>query len=69
MQKNKKEIKKNGEDIFRFWDNSIWKCCNKLPQLWREYLSSGVNGLTNSLKILHFTNPDFLHLNINLSDQ
>ena len=49
MHKRKK--KGNGEKVFGFWDNCIWKCCNKLPLLRREYLSSAVNGLTNRIKI------------------
>ena len=51
---------KNWEKVFRFWDKWIWKCCSKLPLLRREYLSSAVNGLTNSPKILHITQWDFL---------
>ena len=39
------------ENRFRFWDNLIWKCCNKLPLLGREYLSFAVNGLKKSQKI------------------
>ena len=42
-------FRKNGEKIFRFWDNCIWKCCNELPLLRRDYLSWAINGLTNSL--------------------
>ena len=53
----------NLENIFRFWDNCIWKCYNKLPLLRREYLLSPVNGLTNSAKILHMTQRDFFNLN------
>ena len=51
------EINKYGKskNIFHFWDNSNWKCCNKLPLLRREYLSWAVNELTNSRKILHIT--------------
>ena len=43
--------KKNSEKIFCFWDNCIWKCCNKLSLLRRENLSSAVNVLRNSPKI------------------
>ena len=39
------------ENSFRFWDNLIWKCFNKLPLLGREYLSFAVNGLKKSQKI------------------
>ena len=40
--------KKACEKVFCFWDNGIWKCCNNLSLLRREYLSSPFNGLTNS---------------------
>ena len=55
--------KKNTENIFRFSDKCIRKCCNKLPLLRREYFSSAVNGLTNSPKILHMTQRDSVNLN------
>ena len=55
--------KKEPKDIFRFWDNSVWKCFYKLPLWRREYLLSAVNVLTNSPKILHITQRDFLNLN------
>ena len=51
------------ENIFRFWDKCVWKCCNKLPLLRRNYLSSAVNGLTSSPKIFHIAQRDFLILN------
>ena len=46
---------KCGKMFFCYWDNWIWRCCNKLSLLRREYLLSGVNVLTNSPKILHIT--------------
>ena len=55
--------KRKSEIIFPFWDNCIWKCCNKLPLLRREYLSSAVNELTNSPNMLHITQGDFFNLN------
>ena len=61
--------KKKSEKFFRFWDNCIWKCCNKLPLLRKEYLSSLVNLLTNSSKILHLTKSDFFRLHCLHSDQ
>ena len=57
------------ENIFRFWDNCIWKCCNKLSLLRREYLLLAVNGLTNRPKILHITDRDFTNLNCFHRDQ
>ena len=58
-----KKKKENWENIFRFWENCIWRCCNKLPLLRRKYLPSAVNGLTNSPKILHINCRDFFNLN------
>ena len=54
--------KKNWDNIFRFWDNCVWKCCYKLSLLRTEYLLSGVNRLTNSPMILHITKRDFFNL-------
>ena len=51
------------------WDNSIWNGCVKLSLLRREYLSSVVNGLTNSIKILHSTKIDFFAFNYLPSDK
>ena len=65
---NTKE-KKKWEKVFRFWDNYIWNCCNKLPLLRREYLSWAVNGLTNSSKILHINQLDFFNTNFLHRDQ
>ena len=59
----------NCEKLFNFWDNSIWIGCVNLSLLRREYLPSGVNVLTNSLKILHSTNIDFFQLNYVQSHQ
>ena len=57
------KCKPNLKKIFPFWDNCIWKRCNKLP-LWRRvYLSSAFNGLTNSPKILHISQKDVLSPN------
>ena len=63
FRKCKKKIEKT------VFDKCIWKCCNKLPLLRREYLSSAVNRLTNSPKILHITQRDFFNLNCFHSDQ
>ena len=56
-------------NVFNFWDNSIWKCCKKLPLLRREYLSSAVNGLTNSPKIFHISQRNFISHNCLHRDQ
>ena len=50
--------RKLGKKFF-FWDNCIWKGCVKLSLSRREYLSSAVNVLTNSVKIFHITKRDF----------
>ena len=61
--------KKNSEKVFNFWDKSIEKCCNKVPLSRRKYLSSAVNVLTNSPKILHISQRDFLKANCLHRDQ
>ena len=55
LNTNSEHAKKNSEEVFRFWENSIWTCCNELHLLRREYVSSEVNGLRNSPKNLHIT--------------
>ena len=60
---------KNSENIFRFWDNFISKCCYKLALLRRKYLLSAFNGLTNSLKILNITQRGLFNPNIVERDQ
>ena len=55
--------KKNSKNFFCFWDKCIWICCNELPLLRREYLSSAVNGLANSPETFHIIKRDFLNLN------
>ena len=62
----KKKKKKNGENIFRFWDNCIWSTCYKLSLLRSEYLLLGVNGLKTVLRFcvslrVSFFNLDFMH--------
>ena len=60
---------KNWEKDCFLWGNNSWIGPFKLPLFRREYLSSAVNALTNSLKIFHRTNVDFLQLNYVQSDQ
>ena len=45
-------------------DKSVWNCCRKICILRREYLSSGVNVLTNSLKISAVAKEHFFQLNL-----
>ena len=49
---------KNLENVFCLRDNGVWICI-KVCKLQREHLLSGVNDLTNSLKITNQTNKDF----------
>ena len=42
---------KNWEFFFGFWDNCICIGCVKHSVLLREYFSSGIDMLTNSLEI------------------
>ena len=44
-------------------DNGVWISI-KMCKLQREYFLSGVNDLTNSLKITNQTNKDFFQFNI-----
>ena len=55
--------------ILSFWDNCIWIGCLTLSLLRREYLSSAVSVLTNSVKTIHITSRDFFELNCLHSDQ
>ena len=45
---------KNWEKAFCFSGNGMWMCCLKMSLLTREYLSSAVTVLTNSLNILPY---------------
>ena len=53
---------KTEKNVFSFWDKSVWSCEQKIWILRREYLSSGVNVLTNSLKISDLTKADIFQL-------
>ena len=64
-----RKSKNNIENVFRFWDKCILKASNKWPLLRREYMSSAVNGWTNSPKTLHITQRDFFKLNYLQKDQ
>ena len=50
---------KNQEKVFRFSDNSVWICCRKFCILRKEYFSSAVSVLANSLKIYDHSKADF----------
>ena len=47
---NLENAKKNSKNIFRFWDNCIWKCSYKVPLLRTEYLLFAANGLKKVLR-------------------
>ena len=55
---------KNPEEIFRFRHNGASSCCMKFSMFGREYLSSVVNVLTDSVKISDRTIADFAQLNL-----
>ena len=55
---------KNQEKVFRFSDNRFWSCCRKFFILQKEYLSSAVNVLANSLKIYEQSQAVFFQLNL-----
>ena len=59
---NFENAKENSENIFRFWDNCIWKCCCELSLIRREYLSSAVNGLKKCPKIFDIIQRDSFNL-------
>ena len=66
---NLRNAEKNWEKVFSLWDTRILIDCLKLTLLRRENLSSAVNVLTNSPKILHSTKRDFCQLNYVQNDQ
>ena len=49
---------------FVFWGNGASSYCVKISMFRREYLSSVVNVLTNSVKISDPTIEDFFQLNL-----
>ena len=55
---------KNLEKIFYFQINGASSCYVKFSMFRREYLSSVVNVLTNSVKILDQTKADFAQVNL-----
>ena len=58
-----KTRKKIDEKVFCFLDNWVCISCDKLSLLRRGYLSSTVDILTDSPKILHLTKGNFFELN------
>ena len=54
-----KNATKNSEKAFSFWDNCVRIGCVKLSLLRKEYLSSAVNVLKKSYKVLRLTKTDF----------
>ena len=59
-----RNARKNPENVFCFGGNGASSCCVKFSMFRREYLSSIVNVLTNSVKISDPTIPDFFLLNL-----
>ena len=66
---NLENPKKNSGKVFLFRDNRLSIGWNKFSLLRTEYLSSPVNGLTNSPKILLITLKSFFCLNCLHIDQ
>ena len=64
-----KNAPKNWEKVCCFLDQCTWVCCVKCSLLRREYLSSALYLLTNSLKILHITKRHFFQFNYLCNDQ
>ena len=58
-----KNAEKNSQKGSSFWNNCIWIGSIKVSLLIREYLSSAVNVLANSLKILHITKGELFQFN------
>ena len=54
----------NPENVFCFWDNGASNGCVKFSIIRREYLSSLVNVLTDSVKISDQTIADFVQLSL-----
>ena len=47
-----------------FETKNVWSCSQKICIFRREYLTSGLNVLTNSLKISDVTKADIFQLNL-----
>ena len=60
-------VEKRGK-IFSLLDNWVWIGWFEVKLLSREYFSSGVNVLTNGLKILDTTKTDIFELKFSQSD-
>ena len=63
-----KNLAKNAENFFFFWDNCIWIAIVKLSLLRTGYISSDAHVLRSSPKIFHFNKKDFFQLNSPSSD-
>ena len=60
---------KNQENVSYFRNNGASSCCVKFSMFRREYLSSVVNVLKNSVKISDETKADFFLLNLPQIDE
>ena len=61
---NFRNTKNNLDNVFCFLGNGASSYCVKFSMFQREYLSSVVNVLTNSVKISDPTIADFVQLNL-----
>ena len=60
---------KNSQKRFAFFDNCVWIGCCKFSLLWQESLSSAVNVMTASVKILDLIKKDVFQLNFAQNDE
>ena len=64
-----KNVAKNSEKVYCFWDHCIWIGIVKLSQWRTRYFSSAANVLTSSPKIWHANKRDLFLLNFLCSDR
>ena len=64
-----RNFEENSANVFCYGDNCVWIGCVKHSLLPREYLSLGVDKLSNSLKIWDTTKTKILELKLFQSDR
>ena len=67
-----KKWKKNWEKVFYFLyflDNCIWNGSGKFSQSWTRYISSAVNVVTKTPKILPSTRGDIFQISVHDNDE
>ena len=58
-----KNSERNTQKVFCFLDKCFWIACVKFSLLRKEYLSSAVNVLQGSPKVLHISKSNFFQIN------